>query len=343
MPKLIAAAVVQPDDGSGPPRRRAGPRAGRRCRGARPRRRPRGRRSRAVSLVTGPIETMRAPAGKRSPSASVRLRHGRGGGEGDVVGALGGLDRLVVGLLADGLVEGDDVDLGAALAQGVGEDVAGLGGAGDEDAARRRPRPSPAPRPAPRRRSARGRRRRAMPRSAERARGPGADRGHGRAGQGAGVEPGALPSPRRAGGPRWGWSGRPARSRRSRRPRAAPRRSRSAARSGSPAARPPRRRARAASRARPLAWARARVTTTRRPCSGRRSSQASCSRRAATSPTTISAGAFDRLALDRLGDRPQRRRRRCAGPAMCRVRSPPRARRGRARRRSAPPRSRPAV
>ena len=43
--------------------------------------------------------------------------------------------------------------------------------------------------------------------------------------------------------------------------------------------------------ARPLAWARARVTTTRRPCRGRRSSQASASRRSTTSPTTISAGA----------------------------------------------------
>ena len=91
--------------------------------------------SRAASLVTGPIETTRAPRGKRSPSASTRLAHGRGGGEGDVVGALGRLDRLRVGLLADRLVEGDDVDLGAALAQRVGEHVAGLGGAGDEHAA----------------------------------------------------------------------------------------------------------------------------------------------------------------------------------------------------------------
>ena len=50
--------------------------------------------SRTGPLVTGPIETIRAAAGKRSPSASVRLRHGRGGGEGDVVGGLGRLDRL---------------------------------------------------------------------------------------------------------------------------------------------------------------------------------------------------------------------------------------------------------
>ena len=42
---------------------------------------------------------------------------------------------------------------------------------------------------------------------------------------------------------------------------------------------------------RPLAWERARVTTTRHPCSGRRSNQARCSRMRATSPTTVIAGA----------------------------------------------------
>ncbi len=40
-----------------------------------------------------------------------------------------------------------------------------------------------------------------------------------------------------------------------------------------------------------LAWARARVTATVRPCSGRCSSHASCSRIAATSPTSVIAGA----------------------------------------------------
>ena len=47
-----------------------------------------------------------------------QVAHGRGRGEGDVVGGLGGLDRLGAGLLAHGLVEGDDVDLGAAAARG---------------------------------------------------------------------------------------------------------------------------------------------------------------------------------------------------------------------------------
>ena len=42
--------------------------------------------------------------------------------------------------------------------------------------------------------------------------------------------------------------------------------------------------------ARPLAWARARVTTTRRACRGRRSSQAIVSRRAATGPVSTIAG-----------------------------------------------------
>ena len=42
--------------------------------------------------------------------------------------------------------------------------------------------------------------------------------------------------------------------------------------------------------ARPLAWARARVTTTRRPWSGRRSSQPIVSRRAATGPMSTIAG-----------------------------------------------------
>ena len=80
--------------------------------------------------------------------------------------------------------------------------------------------------------------------------------------------------------------------------------------------------------ARPLAWARARVTTTRRPCSG-----------PALEPGELLAARGDRadddqrrrldlLALDRLGDRPQRRRRRCAGRARCRVRSPRPARSG---------------
>ena len=52
---------------------------------------------------------------------------------------------------------------------------------------------------------------------------------------------------------------------------------RRSARCGSSGTRPPRRRARAAAPRGALAWARARVTTIVRPCSGRRSAQAICS------------------------------------------------------------------
>ena len=54
----------------------------------------------------------------------------------------------------------------------------------------------------------------------ERPRGARADRGDGRAGEGAGVEAGRGQRLEQQARPRWGWSGRPARSRRSRRPRA---------------------------------------------------------------------------------------------------------------------------
>ena len=72
-----------------------------------------------------------------------------------------------------------------------------------------------------------------------------------------------------------------------------------ARRSGSPAPRSPlapSSRSRAASG---LAWARARVTATVRPCSGRRSSHARSSRSAATGPTTVTAGARMRSASAR--------------------------------------------
>ena len=73
-----------------PRRRRAAPRSGRRCRGARPRRRGSRPCSRSVSLVTGPIETMRVSSAREPPAppaACRKKRDGRGGGEGDVVGA----------------------------------------------------------------------------------------------------------------------------------------------------------------------------------------------------------------------------------------------------------------
>ena len=67
-----------------------------------------------------------------------------------------------------------------------------------------------------------------------------------------------------------------------------------------------------------LAWARSRgrVTATVRPCSGRRSSHASCSRSAATGPTTVTAGARMPLVRgprgdvgERAGERPLARQR----------------------------------
>ena len=92
--------------------------------------------SRSVALVTGPIETIRAPSAARPPAGLEEEAHGRGGGEGDVVGARARAASVaVVERLGDRLVERDDVDLGAALAQRVGQHVAGLGGARDERAA----------------------------------------------------------------------------------------------------------------------------------------------------------------------------------------------------------------
>ena len=205
--------------------------------------------ARAASLVIGPIETMRAPRREAVAERLGQVVHGRGGGEGDVVGALGGLDRLGVGLLAHRLVEGDDVDLGAALAQRVGEDVAGLGGAGDEDAARPRPR-----RPASASTSASATKRSGTtsasdPVLGQRPRGPGPIAATVDAGQRPGVEARRLGQrlEQQADAVGAGQADQRVLADRGR-PRRAPRRCRSAARSGSPAARPPRRRGRAGSR-----------------------------------------------------------------------------------------------
>ena len=100
--------------------------------GRAPRRRARSPASRSASLVTGPIETIRGP-GERAAPASRKKRTGRGAGEGDVVGAQRGARSASASSgLGDGLVERDHVDLGAALAQRVGQHVARLGGAGDQ-------------------------------------------------------------------------------------------------------------------------------------------------------------------------------------------------------------------
>ena len=273
--------------------------------------------SRAVSLVIGPIETIAGCGGEVVAERFDQVADGRGGGEGDVVGGLGGLDRLGVGILAHRLVEGDDVDLGAALAQGVGEDVARLGGAGDEDAA-------------PLDLDSRQRLDQrlgdealgddvggdaVLGEGAGRARPDGGDRS---CPPGAG-EFAAAPAP--AASSTCSFS---ACRRVTQRPSVKAGRGQCleqqvrAVRAGDADERvladrgdraphlvaldsrldPDRRQLdhlgaerRAGCAARPLAWARARVTTTRRPCRGRRSSQASASRRWTTGPTTISAGA----------------------------------------------------
>ena len=289
--------------------------------------------SRAASLVTGPIETTRARAGKPSPTAATQIPHRRRGGEGHVVGVTRGLDRRRVRLLGDGLVQSHDVHLGAPLTKRVGQDVARLGGAGDEDGAvgdvevaqrlderlgdrLLRHHVGADPVLGERRRGARARSRRPSRWRARARRVP------------------PRRAPRTAGSPRSGWSGRRARTRGWTGPRRAPRPSRAGARSGSPAARQPRRRAPRSVAARPLAWARARVTTTRRPWRGRRSSQ-----RDRLAPRRHRADQHDRGRAEGLPRTPPRATRRgsrsrSAGPASCRAPRPPPARRRRGRPRS---------
>ena len=152
------------------------------------------------------------------------------------------------------------------------------------------------------------------PRSASARGGAGADRGDGRVGERARVA--ALGGHRLEQQPRRrsGWSGRRARRCAGRRPRRGPRRcsSRGSIRiAGSSTTSAPSARRVAAS---PLAWARARVTTTRLPCSGRRSSQAIASRRAATGPKSRIAGAREAGLGDRAGQLGEGRGDRSAGP-----------------------------
>ena len=230
-------------------------------------------------------------------------RHGRRRRERDGVGrehALG-----VARQRRERAVERHDVDLGARGAQAVGQRVARLLGARHERA--HAGRSAAAPRAGPRRASARRRRRRRSPPRAARRRCPGRS---------------PRPSRRRARGrrrrsARAAAAGRSARSRRRGRRRRVDRRSpaigsmRMTAHSSTSA---PRSRSRATS---PLAWARARVTTMRRPCSGRASAQAISSRSAATAPITVTAGERMRGRLDVGGDRRERARRRCAARRSC--------------------------
>ena len=103
--EVVVAAVVgeQGDDHRRRPRQRAR-RPGRRCRAARPRRARSRPCSRAVSLVTGPIETTRAPSGGRAAGLEEEA-HGGAGGEGHVGGAAERRELLVGERLGHGLVE----------------------------------------------------------------------------------------------------------------------------------------------------------------------------------------------------------------------------------------------
>ena len=277
-------------------------------------------RSRAVALVTGPIET---PADAREVAPGKRLgeaRHGRRRRERDGVGGEHALG--VARQRGERAVERHDVDLGAGGAQAVGQRVARLLGARHERA-RRRGRTA-APRAGPLRASARRRRRRrCRPRAGPRrcrARSPRPSRRRARAHR--------RRSARAAGAGRSATSRRRARRRRRRSAGRASGSMRMTAHSSTSA---PRSRRRAT---RPLACARARVTTMRRPCSGRGSAHASSSRSAATAPITVTAAS---------GSRPPRRRRRssracrrrCAARRSCPTASRTRASRAPCRPRSA--------
>ena len=216
--------------------------------------------------------------------ASQNVAHGRGGRERDVVGAGHRRAQDLIQRLVHRLIEREHIDLGSARAERVRQHIAGLRGPRDQGAVhrdvRRAPRPGPPPRTAPARdrRSRRGRaaqrpcRGRSPPRARPRARAHRVRRRRG-----------ARTAPARH-------SGSSDRRGRSARDRVADRRAR---RSGSRAPRSRARRAHADACTRPLAWARARVTATLTPNSGRCSNQASRSLSAATGPNIAIAGAVN--------------------------------------------------
>ena len=230
-----------------------------------------------------------AGRGRQRGAGSDQEAHRGAGGEGHVGRAAERRALVLSQRLRQRLVERHDVHLGAALPQRLGQHVARLGRSCHQHAAAlhrharerlhqrlghealrhdvgRGPRGGAAPRPC-RVRSPRRWRPRARGR---RLRSPRA--------------------PRTAAARRSGSSGRRARSRaRARAPRAARHRA-GAARCGSRGSPPPRRRAARRCAARPLAWARARVTATTSPWSGRRSSHAIVSRSSATGPMSVIAG-----------------------------------------------------
>ena len=290
--------------------------------------------SRSVALVTGPMLASRVP-GRRSVADRVEEEaHGRGGGEGHVVGGGHGGALLVAERLGDRLVE-RHARRPRRRARAARR-AARRGPRRRGPPAPARPARRPAPPPAPRRRTAPARRRRSCRARAA----PPPCRGR--------SPPPASPASARA--------SRPAAARRSNRSRdpvgagqadevVAPRSGAGPVerrRSGSPAPRRPRApsaRSRAAS---PLAWARARVTATVSPASGRASNQASFSRSAATGPNTAIAGAWIPASRGHGGDRGQRAGDHPLVGQRAALRSRPPARIAAGRRRSAARRSPPA-
>ena len=127
--------------------------------------------SRRVALVTGPMLTNRARSGTRPPGGEEE-RDGRGGGERDVVGRRPApACSALAERLGHRLIQRHHVDLRPALAQRVGQHVAGLGRAGHQRARHRHvgQRLPPGSRP----RTARARRRRSRRARAGPARCPG--------------------------------------------------------------------------------------------------------------------------------------------------------------------------
>ena len=243
--------------------------------------------SRSASLVTGPMLTSRPRRADPSPPRlETRNLHGRGRGERHVVG--GRAPRPAAPRSA---------------ARPPSRRARRRRPRRPARAARRAARPAPrrrgppapaltgrrrAPRPAPRPRTARAAPRPRTTPSTQRRRRSRADRGDPHAGQGPRIEPGAAsrieqqPHPVRARQADQVVAGRPTTERPVERRR-----------SGSPAPRPRPAPSDAQPAASPLACARARVTATVKPASGRaaRENQASRSCNSATRPTTTIAGA----------------------------------------------------
>ena len=254
--------------------------------------------SRRAAEVAGPIEAVRGPSGSAPPQASARKRTVEA--EVKVIQSTSrdhpharGVQRL-----GDGLVEREDGDLGAALAQRVRQHVAALAGAdeqrvGDRDAGERVDH--------------------ALGDGAvrddvgddavlaQRAGGARAHRGDAVARQRAGVAALALERGEQLVGAVGGRDDEQVEARRgsAARPRASAVRMAGASTTSAPSSR-----RRAASGD---AWARARVTAIERPCSGRRVSHSSSSPSAATGPTTVMAGAWTPTSAARSATVGQRR------------------------------------